>query len=96
MSTTKRDMVDRIAEAAGYPETRVDRVIDLFLEEVIEVLVREGRLELRDFGVWRTVDLPARVGRNPATGEAVDIPASTHVRFKAGKHMRERLNSEPT
>ena len=90
---TKRHLVNRVAVATGLPQTHVDRAVDRFLEELIDALVRDGRIELRNFGVFRTVDLPARVGRNPATGEPVDIPASTHVRFRAGKLMKEKLNS---
>lgn len=89
---TKRDMVNRIAKLTGYPKTHIDRVIDLFQDLVVEALATEGRLELRDFASWRTVTLPARVGRNPATGEPVTIPESKHVRMRAGKHMRERIN----
>ncbi len=91
---TRRRFVNRIAVETGYPKTRVDRVVDLLLEELIEALAETGRVELRNFGVFRTVDLEARVGRNPRSGEPVDIPASTHVRFRMGKRMRERLNPE--
>ncbi len=91
-TTTKRGFVNRIALATGYPKSHVDNVVELFLEELIEALATEGRIELRDFAVLRTVDVAARVGRNPKTGEPVDIPAARHVRFRAGKRMRERLN----
>ena len=82
-----------VGPESDLPKTDIDQVVDRFLEELIDALVREGRIELRDFGVFRTVELSARVGRNPATGEPVNIPASTHVRFRAGKLMREKLNS---
>ena len=89
---TKRNIVNRISVATGYPKTRIDQVVDRFLEELIAALVREGRVELRNFGVLKTVELDERIGRNPRTGEPVDIPASRHVRFRAGKRMREQLN----
>lgn len=92
MGTTKRDLVDRIAEATGTTKVRTDAIVEMFLEELVETLATEGRVELRDFGVLRTVDLPARTARNPKTGDPVDVPARTHVRFKAGKAMRARLN----
>ncbi|HIE68774.1 MAG TPA: HU family DNA-binding protein [Planctomycetes bacterium] len=78
--------------ATGYPKTHIDTIIDHFLEQLTEALATEGRVELRDFAVLRTVTLPARLGRNPKTGEPVQIASSRHVRFRAGKHMRERLN----
>ncbi len=89
---TKRHLVNRVSVATGVPKVDVDQVVDRFLEELIDAVVREGRIELRNFGVLRTVQVGARVGRNPATGEPVNIPASTHVRFRAGKLMREKLN----
>ncbi len=89
---TKRDFVNRIAGATGVPKTRVDQVLDLFLDEITDTLARDHRVLLRNFGVFRTVELSARTGRNPRTGDPVAIPASTHVRFRAGKRMREKLN----
>lgn len=88
----RRDFVARIAVATGLPKTKVDQVIRLFLDQVTGALVRDGRLELRNFGVFRSVFLPARTGRNPRSGAAVQIPAAKHVRFRAGKRMREELN----
>ncbi len=89
---TKRAFVNRIAVQTGYPKVHIAKVINLFLDELTLALAKHGRVELRDFAVLHTVDLPARVGRNPSTGEPVPIPASRHVRFRAGKHMRETLN----
>ena len=93
MSTaTKRHLVNRISVATGIFKSHIDEIVDQFLEELIDALVREGRIELRDFGVFRTVELGERVGRNPKTGEPVEIPVSCHVRFRASKRMREKLN----
>ena len=90
---TQRDFVDRIAAATGVPELRVDQVLDLFLEELTGALVRDRRVFIRNFGTFRTVDLQARIGRNPRTGEPVAIPANTHVRFRAGKRLRDEINA---
>ena len=90
---TQRDFIERIAALTGVPELRVDQVLDLFLEEVTRALVRDRRVFIRNFGTFRTVDLQARTGRNPRTGEPVAIPASTHVRFRAGKRLRDKLNA---
>ena len=90
---TQRDFVDRIAAATGVPKLRVDQVLDLFLEEIGDALGRDRRVFIRHFGTFRTVDLQARTGRNPRTGAPVAIPASTHVRFRAGKRMRDKLNT---
>lgn len=90
---TQRDFVDRIAAATGMPKLHVDQVIDLFLDELTDALLHDRRVFIRNFGVFRTVDLSARTGRNPRTGAPVAIPASTHVRFRAGKRMRDKLNT---
>lgn len=96
MSATKRDLVARVAAATGSTWRETDAIIERFMVELAQALADEGRVELRDFGVFRTVDLPARTARNPKTGDPVQVPARTHVRFKAGKDMRERLNpTEP-
>jgi len=62
------------------------------MERIIWALRRRGRMELRGFGVFFVLETPARVGRNPKTGEPVDIPAQKHVRFKMSQHMREAIN----
>ena len=90
---TQHDIINRIAAATGVPNAHVDQVVDLFLEEVTDGLVRDRRVFIRHFGTFRTVDLQARTGRNPRTGAPVDIPASTHVRFRAGKRLRDKLNT---
>jgi integration host factor subunit beta len=89
---TKRDFVNRIAIVTGYPKTHVDQVINLCLDQITDAIVANNRLELRDFGAFHTVTLPARIGRNPKTGDPVALPASRHVRFRAGKRMRKKLN----
>jgi len=90
---TKADLVEHIASQHKKFKKRWTRqVLDAFYDAVIWGLRRRGRVELRNFGVFYVVELPARVGRNPKTGESVDIPASRHVRFKMGKQMREELN----
>jgi len=85
---TKREFVNRVSVATGLPKVRLARAVDVLFAEIIDALVTDGRVEFRNFGVFRSVDLPARTGRNPRTG----TPASRHVRFKAGKRMRDRLN----
>lgn len=89
---SRRDLVNRIAVTTGYPKTHIDQVLVRFLDELVADLAEEGRVELRGFGAFRSVELSARVGRNPRTGEPVNIPASRHVRFRAYKRVRALLN----
>ena len=90
---TQRDFVNRIATATGVPKVRVDQVLDLVLDELAGALARHDRVHIRNFGTWRVVDLAARTGRNPRTGEPISIPASRHVRFRAGRGLRDKINA---
>ena len=81
--------------ASENPELRaeeVERVVDIFFEEIAARLSDGGRVELRGFGAFSTRERDARKGRNPRTGEAVDVPAKRVPYFKPGKEMRASLN----
>lgn len=85
------------ALARENPELRaeeVEQVVDIFFEEISTRLAEGGRVELRGFGAFSTRQRDARKGRNPRTGQAVDVPEKLAPYFKAGKEMRERLNSD--
>lgn len=70
----------------------IERIVDIFFEEIAQRLVDDGRVELRGFGAFSTRARDARTGRNPRTGEAVDVEAKRVPYFKPGKEMRSRLN----
>ena len=81
--------------AQDYPDLRaeeVEQVVDIFFEEISARLADGGRVELRGFGAFSTREREARTGRNPRTGEAVEVPAKRVPYFKPGKDMRRRLN----
>jgi integration host factor subunit beta len=71
----------------------VEQVVDIFFEEISARLAEGGRVELRGFGTFSTRKREARTGRNPRTGDAVDVPEKYVPYFKPGKEMRERLNN---
>ncbi|GAA0266399.1 integration host factor subunit beta [Alteraurantiacibacter aestuarii] len=71
----------------------IEQVVDVFFEEISARLAEGGRVELRGFGTFSTRERDARLGRNPRTGDAVEVPAKRVPYFKPGKEMRERLNS---
>jgi integration host factor subunit beta len=78
------------------PELRaeeVEQVLDVFFEEITKRLAEGGRVELRGFGAFSTRERNARQGRNPRTGDSVQVPAKRVPYFKPGKEMRERLNT---
>ncbi|MEO7247966.1 MAG: integration host factor subunit beta [Novosphingobium sp.] len=84
------------ALARENPELRaeeVERVVDIFFDEVSEKLAGGGRVELRGFGAFSTREREARQGRNPRTGDSVSVPGKKVPYFKPGKEMRARLNA---
>ena len=70
----------------------IERIVDIFFDEISERLAQGGRVELRGFGAFSTRARSARTGRNPRTGETVDVDAKRVPYFKPGKEMRVRLN----
>jgi len=85
------------ALCADNPDLRpeeIEQVVELFFDEITQRLAEGGRVELRGFGTFSTRERDARTGRNPRTGESVDVPAKRVPYFKPGKEMRERLNPE--
>jgi len=83
--------------AQDNPELRaqeIEQVVDIFFEEIAQRLAEGGRIELRGFGAFSTREREARTGRNPRTGEAVDVPAKRVPYFKPGKEMRNALNPD--
>ncbi len=70
----------------------IEKIVDIFFEDIIDRLIGDGRVELRGFGAFSTRSRDARTGRNPRTGESVDVDAKRVPYFKPGKEMRARLN----
>ena len=73
-------------------QREIENVVSSLFETITEQLSQGGRVELRGFGAFSTRQRDARVGRNPRTGESVDVDAKRVPYFKPGKEMRERLN----
>lgn len=80
------------AENAGMTGEEVERIVNLFFNQIIQRLAEGGRVEIRGFGAFSTRSRNPRKGRNPRTGDAVDVPAKRVPYFKPGKEIRERLN----
>lgn len=90
-TTTKKDLIDRIAEETGQKRTVVKRTVQCFLDNVIGELSRGNRLEFRDFGVFEIRQRAPRVAQNPKTLERVPVPAKKTVKFKVGRLMKQAL-----
>lgn len=92
---TKSELIQRIAELNPHLYHRdVERIVTTIFEEVTEALARGDRVELRGFGAFSIKRRDARVGRNPRTGESVQVSEKYIPFFKTGKQLRERLNSD--
>jgi integration host factor subunit beta len=89
----KSELVARVAAANPHLYQRdVENIVNAILEEIVDALSRRDRVELRGFGAFSVKERPARVGRNPRTGENVDVAGKAVPFFKTGKEMRMRLN----
>lgn len=90
-TVTKKELIDRIADSTGAKRVLVKRIIQGFLDEIIEELGRGNRLEFRDFGVFECKVRAARMAQNPKTLERVNVPPKRTVKFKVGRVMKMQL-----
>jgi DNA-binding protein HU-beta/integration host factor subunit beta len=88
---TKKDIVRTIAEQIDLPQLRTKELVQKTFDALIEALVREKRIELRNFGVFQIKRREARMARNPRTGQRVPVRAKSVVTFKPGKEMEARV-----
>ena len=94
-TTTKKELVNRIADSSGHTKVVVKEILQSFLDEIILELSLGNRLEFREFGVFEVKERKARRAQNPRTLEKVDVPAKRVVKFKVGRLMRQRVCDEP-
>jgi integration host factor subunit beta len=91
---TKSELIARLAEANPHLFQRdVERIVSTIFEEITNALADGDRVELRGFGAFSVKTRGSRVGRNPRTGESVDVGEKSVPYFKTGKKLRERLNT---
>jgi nucleoid DNA-binding protein len=92
---TKKDIVRVISERAKLTQLKTKEIVQWTFDEIIETLIREGRIELRNFGVFEVKNRKARRARNPRTNQPVEVEAKNVVTFQPGKEMEERVRSMP-
>lgn len=91
----RSELVQKIADENPHLYQRdVEKIVNTIFEEIIEAMARGDRVELRGFGAFSVKKRDARVGRNPRTGEAVEVEEKHVPFFKTGKLLRDRLNNE--
>ncbi|MDG5497282.1 MULTISPECIES: integration host factor subunit beta [Azospirillaceae] len=92
---TKSELIQRLAERNPHLYQRdVEKIVTTIFDEITEALARGDRVELRGFGAFSVKKRDARTGRNPRTGESVDVDEKVIPFFKTGKQLRERLNTD--
>ena len=88
---TRKEIVKRVTQRTGMPYIRAKVVVEETLNAIINQIAEDGRLELRNFGVFEVQTRRKRVARNPRTGEKVIVPQKKVVTFKPGKLMAKRV-----
>jgi DNA-binding protein HU-beta len=89
---TKADLIEGLSNRLGLVKIDAERVVDIVLGDIINALKEGERVNISGFGTFAVSTREARTGRNPKTGESVEISASRSAKFKAGKQMKESLN----
>ena len=93
ISMIRSELVQKLcSDFPDLSQREVENVVSALFDSITDQLAKGGRVELRGFGAFSTRQRDARTGRNPRTGEAVDVEAKRVPYFKPGKEMRERLN----
>ena len=91
MATTKRELIKRVAIKTDQKQHIAKRIVQTFMDEMIEELAHGNRLEFREFGVFDTIRKKPRLARNPRTGDVVKVPAKVVVHFKVGRLMKSKV-----
>ena len=88
---TKKEIVKQIADRIEETQLKTKEIVQLTFEAIVDTLIKDRRIELRNFGVFEVKQRKARKARNPRTGQRVDVPPKNVVTFKPGKEMEERV-----
>lgn len=88
---TKKEIVKQISEDLGLTQLKTKEIVQKTFDAIVDTLIEERRIELRNFGVFEVKKRKARKARNPRTGERVDVEPKYVVTFKPGKEMEERV-----
>ncbi len=89
---TKADLVEIVAKEADMTKKDVEQLVEIIFDSIVSTLNKGEKIELRGFGSFRVRERNARKGRNPKTGEPVEIPAKRVAYFKPGKDLKDIIN----
>lgn len=92
MTITKRELVIKVANHTGMPQSDVAKIVEGAFDTILKALAEGKRWELRDFGVFEVRKRASRTGRNPRTGDQVPVPERKVVTFRPGKKMKDLIS----
>lgn len=90
---TKADLIDEVSRAVEMTRKDSESIVETIFDSIVRALRRSEKIEIRGFGSFRTRQRKPRTGRNPKTGEKVDVPAKTIPYFKPSKDLKDLINS---
>lgn len=89
----KSELVGALAEATDLPARKSEEIVNTVFDRMFDALVQGDRIEMRGFGSFEIREYGSYLGRNPKTGEQIEVPGKRLPFFKVGKHLRSRINS---
>ncbi len=89
---TKADLIESVATKLDLPRGTAERAVNTIFDDIEEALAKGDKVNVSGFGTFQVSARKARTGRNPKTGEAIQIAASKSAKFKPGKSLKDRLN----
>ncbi len=90
---TKADLIDEVSRTVEMTRKDSESIVETIFDSIVRALRRNDKIEIRGFGSFRTRQRKPRTGRNPKTGEKVDVPAKTIPFFKPSKELKDLINS---
>jgi DNA-binding protein HU-beta len=93
---TKADLIEGLANKLGMGKGEAERTVNIVLDDIVNALKQGERVNISGFGTFSVSSRQARTGRNPKTGESIEISASRSAKFKAGKQLKDSLNTSET
>lgn len=91
---TKTELIEGLANKLGMHKSEAEKAINIVLDDIVAALRQGERVNISGFGTFSVSSRRPRTGRNPKTGESIQISASRSAKFKAGKQMKDSLNED--
>jgi integration host factor subunit beta len=89
---TKADLIEQVIRVTELPRKDSEDAVEIVFESITQALQKSDKIEIRGFGSFRTRDRRGRIGRNPKTGERVEVPAKKIPHFKPSKELKDFIN----